>query len=41
MDLEKTYNRVTREALWQILRMYDVGGKLINGVRSMYVDSLV
>ena len=25
MDLEKAYNRVSREALWQVLRMYDVG----------------
>ena len=28
MDLEKTYDRVNREALWQVLRMYDVAGKL-------------
>ena len=28
------------EALWQILRMYDVGGKLLNGIKSMYVNSL-
>ena len=26
IDLEKTYDRVNREALWQVLRMYDVGG---------------
>ena len=30
MDLEKTYDRVNREALWQGLRMYDVGDKLLN-----------
>ena len=29
MDLEKTYDRVNREALWQVLRMYDVGGKRV------------
>ena len=23
MDLEKTYDRVNMEALWQVLRMYD------------------
>ena len=35
--MEKTYERVSREALWQVLRMYDVGGNLLNG---MYVNSL-
>ena len=25
IDLEKVYDRVNREALWQVLRMYDVG----------------
>ena len=27
IDLEKTYDRVNKEALRQVLRMYDVGGK--------------
>ena len=40
IDLEKAYDRVNREALWQVLRMYDVGGKLLSGIKSMYVDSL-
>ena len=40
MDLEKTYNRVyNKEALWQVLRMYEVGGKLLSRVKGMYVDS--
>ena len=26
MHLEKAYDRVNREALWQVLRMYDMGG---------------
>ena len=38
-DLEKTYDRVNREALWQMLRMYDVGGKLLNEIKSKYIDS--
>ena len=25
IDLEKAYNRVNRKALWELLRMYDVG----------------
>ena len=39
IDLEKGYDRVNREALWQVLTMYD-DGKLLNGIRSMYVDIL-
>ena len=37
--LEKVYDRVTSEALWQVLRMYDVVGKLLSGIKSMYADS--
>ena len=40
MDLEKAYDRVHRNALWQALRMYDMGGKLLNGIKSMYINSL-
>ena len=36
IDLEK----VNREALWQVLRIDVVGGKLLRGNKSMYVDSL-
>ena len=36
MDLEKAYDRANREALWQVLRMYDVEGKLLNGIKSTY-----
>ena len=36
MDLEKAYDMVNREALWQILRIYDVGGKLLNGIKSVF-----
>ena len=41
MDLEKVYDRVNREALWKMLRIYDVVGKFLNGTKSMYVNSLV
>ena len=40
IDLEKAYDRVNREPLWQVLRMYDVGGKLLNSIKSMNVNSL-
>ena len=39
IDLEKVYNKVNWETLWQVLRMYDVVGKLLNGIKSMYVDN--
>ena len=38
IDLEKAYDRANREALWQVLRMWDVGGKLLSEIKSMYVD---
>ena len=41
MDLEKAYDRVNREPLCQVLRMYNVCGKLLNGIKGMYVNSLV
>ena len=31
---------IVKEALWQVLRMYDVGGTLLNGIKSSYVNSL-
>ena len=40
VDLKKVYGRVNREALWQVLRRYDEGGKLFSGIKSIYVDSL-
>ena len=33
IDLEKAYDRVNREAMWQVLRMYDMGGKLLSGIK--------
>ena len=39
MDLE-VYDKVNREAQWQVLKMYDVGGKLLNGIKSMYFNNL-
>ena len=39
MDLEKAYDRVDRGAMWSVLGMYGVDGKLLNAVKSLYDDS--
>ena len=39
MHLEKEYDMVNKKALWQVLRMHDVGIKLLYGIKSMYVNS--
>ena len=39
IDLEKAYDRVNRKALWQGLRMYDVGSKLLGAIKIMNVES--
>ena len=39
MDLEKAYDRVDRKAMWDVLRLYGVGGKLLRAVQSFYVNS--
>ena len=38
LDLEKAYDRVDRDALWQVLILYGVPGKLLKEVQSFYVD---
>ena len=42
MDLEKAYDRVDREAVWQVLRMYDVDNKLFKhtNIKNMNVNNL-
>ena len=39
MDLEKAYDRVDRGAMWQVLQMYGVGGRLLEAVKSFYRES--
>ncbi len=39
MDLEKAYNRVDREALWKVLRLYGVGGQLLKGIQAFYREA--
>ena len=42
MDLEKAYDTIDRHGMWQMLRVYGVGGKLLKAVASFYyVDSRV
>ncbi len=36
MDLEKAYDRFDWLALWEVLRIYGVGGKLLTAIKSFY-----
>ena len=38
MGLEKAYDTIDRHGMWQMLRVYGVGGKLLKAVQSFYVD---
>ncbi len=39
MDLEKGYDRVDCIALWDFLKIYGVGGKLLGAIKSFYKDA--
>ncbi len=39
MDFEKAYDRVDRKGLWETLRVYGMGGQLLEGVRSFYENA--
>ncbi len=39
MDLEKAYDSVDRKGLWDTLRVYGVGAKLFEGVKSFYENA--
>jgi hypothetical protein len=41
MDLEKAYDRVDKLAMWEVLRIYGVGGKFPSAIKSMYEESKV
>ena len=36
---KKVYDRVDREAMWDVLQLYGVGGKLLRAVKSFYIGS--
>ena len=38
MDLKKPYDTIDRHGMWQMLRVYGVGGKLLKAVQSFYID---
>ena len=38
MDLEKAYDTIDLHGMWQMLRVYGVGGKLLKEPCSFYVD---
>ncbi len=39
MDLEKAYDRDNWLALWEVLRIYGVGGKLPSAIKSFYEEA--
>ena len=41
MDLEKAYDTIDRHGMWQTLRVYGGGGKLLKAVQSFYIASRV
>ena len=36
LDLEKAYDSVDRDAMWNVLRLNGIGGRLLQGVKSLY-----
>ncbi len=39
MNVEKAYDRVDRLALWDVLKIYDVGGKLFSAIKPFYEEA--
>ena len=40
MDLEKAYDTIDRHGMWQMLRVYGVGGKLLKAVQSFLANEI-
>ncbi|KAL6118109.1 uncharacterized protein ACO6RY_15768 [Pungitius sinensis] len=38
VDLEKAYDRVPREKMWEVLREYGVRGSLLGAIQSLYAQ---
>ena len=39
LDPEKVYDRIDRKAMWKVLRIYGIGGRLLRAVKSLYAGS--
>ena len=39
LDLEKAYDKVDRDAMWNVLRLHGIGGRLLRGMKNLYVGS--
>ncbi len=39
MDFEKAYDRVDKEALWSVLKIYGVGGQLLKEIQAFYREA--
>ena len=39
MDSKKAYDAIDRRGMWQMLRVYGVGGKLLKAVQSVWVGN--
>lgn len=37
MDFDKAYDKVNKKAMWQLLQIYEVDGKLLRAVKSFYM----
>ena len=37
MDLEKAYDRMDRKGVWEVLKIYGVGGRNLEEVKNLYV----
>ena len=33
LDLKKAYDRVERDVMWNVLRLYGIGGRLLQGMK--------
>ena len=36
MDLQRPYDRVDRDAMWQVIRIYGIGGRVLKDIMSFY-----